>query len=58
MRADKVYQDIKARARAAILANMEREREGDQIDRALLKNTLEIFQEVIQSWSLHSVLLR
>ena len=41
-----MYHDIKGRARAAILANMEREREGDQIDRALLKNTLEIFQEV------------
>lgn len=52
MCADKVYQDIKARARAAILANMEREREGDQIDRALLKNTLEIFQEVCHCSSL------
>ena len=44
--ADHVYQEVKPRARAGILANMEREREGDQIDRALLKNTLEIFQEV------------
>ena len=44
--ADKVYHEIKARARTGILTNMEREREGDQIDRALLKNTLEIFQEV------------
>ena len=41
-----MYHEIKARARTGILTNMEREREGDQIDRALLKNTLEIFQEV------------
>ena len=44
--ADHVYQEVKPRARAGILANLEREREGEQIDRALLKNTLEIFQEV------------
>ena len=41
-----MYAQIKASARHAILANIEREREGDQVDRALLKNTLEIFQEV------------
>ena len=44
--ADHVYQEIKPQARDGILACMEREREGDQVDRALLKNTLEIFQEV------------
>lgn len=41
-----MYQEIKVRARVAILADIEREREGDQIDKALLKNVLEIFIEV------------
>ena len=37
---------MKDQARAAILQLIEKEREGDQIDRALLKNVLDIFIEV------------
>lgn len=37
---------MKDKARAAILQLIEKEREGDQIDRALLKNVLDIFIEV------------
>ena len=37
---------MKDKARAAILQAIEKEREGDQIDRALLKNNLDIFIEV------------
>lgn len=37
---------MKDKARAAILQAIEKEREGDQIDRALLKNVLDIFIEV------------
>ena len=35
--------EIKERAKDAVLAMIEREREGEQIDRALLKNVLDIF---------------
>lgn len=41
--ADKVYVEIKERAKDAVLAMIEKEREGEQIDRALLKNVLDIF---------------
>ena len=34
---------MKRKARDAVLAMVEREREGEQIDRALLKNVLDIF---------------
>ena len=40
--ADRVYQEIKPQARDGILACMEREREGDQVDRALLKNNTNV----------------
>lgn len=43
---DNVYKEMKDKARAAILQLIEKEREGDQIDRALLKNVLDIFIEV------------
>ena len=45
-RADDVYTEVKVQARGAILALIEREREGEQVDRALLKNVLGIFIEV------------
>ena len=41
--ADQVYVEMKRKARDAVLAMIEREREGEQIDRALLKNVLDIF---------------
>lgn len=44
--ADDVYSDMKRKARDAILQLIELEREGEQIDRTLLKNILGIFQEV------------
>ena len=44
--ADDVYSDMKRKARDAILQLIELEREGEQIDRPLLKNILGIFQEV------------
>lgn len=37
---------MKDKARAAILSAIEKEREGQQVDRALLKNVLDIFIEV------------
>lgn len=44
--ADDVYSDMKRKARDAMLKLIELEREGEQIDRTLLKNILGIFQEV------------
>lgn len=44
--ADDVYSDMKRKTRDAILKLIELEREGEQIDRTLLKNILGIFQEV------------
>jgi cullin 1 len=46
MVADSVYVEIKKRAKDAILKLIESEREGEQVDKALLKNVLGIFQEV------------
>ncbi|CAL8463270.1 g2804 [Coccomyxa elongata] len=43
---DDVYREVKTQARAAILQLIEKEREGEQVDRALLKNVLGIFIEV------------
>ena len=40
---DQVYVEMKNRARVAVIALVEKEREGEQIDRALLKNVLDIF---------------
>lgn len=44
--ADNVYSEIKQAARSAMLKLIEAEREGEQIDRSLLKNVLGIYQEV------------
>lgn len=46
MRADRVYGDVKRNTRSALLRQIERERDGDLIDKALLKNILDIFIEV------------
>lgn len=46
MLADDVYSEMKRKARDAILQLIELEREGEQIDRTLLKNILGIFIEV------------
>jgi len=43
---DEVYSEMKRKARDAILQLIELEREGEQIDRTLLKNILGIFIEV------------
>ncbi|KAJ8433660.1 hypothetical protein Cgig2_002331 [Carnegiea gigantea] len=43
---DMVYQDISRKAKDAVVASIEVEREGGQIDRALLKNVLEIYVEI------------
>ncbi|WCJ26039.1 Cullin family protein [Euphorbia peplus] len=43
---DLVYQEVKGKARDAAIALITREREGDQIDRALLKNVLGIYVEI------------
>lgn len=43
---DNVYESIKDRARDAMLKLVEAEREGEQVDRALVKNVLSIYQEV------------
>jgi len=44
--ADRVYGDVKRNTRSALLRQIERERDGDLIDKALLKNILDIFIEV------------
>lgn len=41
-----MYSEIKQAARSAMLKLIEAEREGEQIDRSLLKNVLGIYQEV------------
>lgn len=43
---DLVYQDLKGKAKDAVIALIDQEREGEQIDRALLKNILDIFVEI------------
>ncbi|KAF7809601.1 cullin-1 [Senna tora] len=43
---DLVYMDIRAHARDAVISLIDREREGEQIDRSLLKNVLDIFVEI------------
>ncbi|KIY98613.1 Cullin-1 [Monoraphidium neglectum] len=42
---DHVYVEVKRRAKDAVLKLIEREREGELIDRALVKNILDIFIE-------------
>ncbi|XP_022770975.1 cullin-1-like isoform X1 [Durio zibethinus] len=41
-----VYQEVHAKVRDAVIALIDKEREGEQIDRALLKNVLDIFVEI------------
>ncbi|XP_020081775.1 cullin-1-like, partial [Ananas comosus] len=41
-----VYQEIYFKARDAVISLINQEREGEQIDRALLKNVLDIFVEI------------
>ncbi|KAI3942518.1 hypothetical protein MKW98_013170 [Papaver atlanticum] len=41
-----VYEEINARAREAVISLINQEREGEQIDRALLKNVLAIFVNI------------
>ncbi|KAI4364426.1 hypothetical protein MLD38_020519 [Melastoma candidum] len=41
-----VYQELKIKARDAVISLIDQEREGEQIDRALLKNVLDIFVEI------------
>ncbi|OMP06647.1 hypothetical protein COLO4_07999 [Corchorus olitorius] len=41
-----VYKDVHGKVREAVIALIDKEREGEQIDRALLKNVLDIFVEI------------
>ncbi|CAN1834125.1 CUL1 [Linum perenne] len=41
-----VYKEVHEKARNAVIALIDKEREGEQIDRALLKNVLDIFVEI------------
>ncbi|XP_073113915.1 cullin-1 isoform X2 [Elaeis guineensis] len=41
-----VYSEINAKVRDAVISLIDQEREGEQIDRALLKNVLDIFVEI------------
>jgi cullin 1 len=43
---DLVYAEMKVNVKDAVIALIDREREGEQIDRALLKNVLGIFVEI------------
>ncbi|GJV90390.1 cullin-1 [Tanacetum coccineum] len=43
---DSVYEETKGKAKDAVIVLINKEREGEQIDRALLKNVLGIFVEI------------
>ncbi|KAF1887345.1 hypothetical protein Lal_00040947 [Lupinus albus] len=43
---DLVYKELKWKVRDAVISLIDQEREGEQIDRALLKNILDIFVEI------------
>ncbi|KAL5203429.1 hypothetical protein ABZP36_014381 [Zizania latifolia] len=43
---DLIYHEIKGQVKGAVIALIDKEREGEQIDRALLKNVLDIFVEI------------
>ncbi|KVI12513.1 Cullin homology [Cynara cardunculus var. scolymus] len=43
---ESVYEETKGKARDAVIALIDQEREGEQIDRALLKNVLDIYVEI------------
>lgn len=45
---DQVYSDTKRNTRQALLKQIEKERDGELIDRALLRNILDIFIEVCE----------
>ncbi|VFQ68632.1 unnamed protein product [Cuscuta campestris] len=43
---NRVYLELRVKARDAVIAQIDQEREGEYIDRALLKNVLDIFVEM------------
>ncbi|KAG5628238.1 hypothetical protein H5410_013456 [Solanum commersonii] len=43
---DQVYQELNGKVRDAVISLIDQEHEGEQIDRALLKNVLDIFVEI------------
>ncbi|XP_050376012.1 cullin-1-like isoform X2 [Argentina anserina] len=43
---DLVYREVNANGRVAVIGLIDKEREGEQIDRALLKNVIDIFVEI------------
>ncbi|KAK9065572.1 hypothetical protein SSX86_014973 [Deinandra increscens subsp. villosa] len=43
---DLVYKEVNGKVRDAVISLIDQEREGEQIDRALLKNVLDIFVEI------------
>ncbi|RZC21739.1 Cullin-1 isoform A [Glycine soja] len=43
---ESVYMEVRVNARKAVIALIDKEREGEQIDRSLLKNVLDIFVEI------------
>ncbi|KAB1214022.1 Cullin-1 [Morella rubra] len=43
---DLVYQELNGKVRDAVISLIDQEREGEQIDQALLKNVLDIFVEI------------
>ncbi|KAL9161360.1 hypothetical protein ABFS82_07G016600 [Erythranthe guttata] len=43
---DLVYHEVNGKVRDAVISLIDQEREGEQIDRALLKNVLDIFVEI------------
>ncbi|XP_021295984.1 cullin-1-like [Herrania umbratica] len=43
---DLVYQDVHVKVRDAVITLIDKEREGEQVDRALLKNVLHVFVEI------------
>jgi cullin 1 len=43
---DLVYMEVRANARKAVIDLIDKEREGEQIERSLLKNVLDIFVEI------------
>ncbi|CAK8544281.1 unnamed protein product [Lathyrus sativus] len=43
---DLVYMEVRANASKAVITLIDKEREGEQIDRSLLKNVLDIFVEI------------
>jgi hypothetical protein len=46
-----VYVEIKKKAKDAVLMMVEKEREGELVDRSLVKNILGIYIEVREGWA-------